>query len=136
MPVNDAAMKEVVGKMAKNVLIVEDNQLNAKLFNDLAEAAGYETILCGDGGLVEQVVREKRPDLILMDVQMPNISGFDVTKALKKDPATQMIPIVIVTAHAMKGDEEHFLENGADAYLAKPVGVADFLAMLDQFLGG
>lgn len=122
--------------MAKKVLIVEDNELNMKLFNDLLQAHGYETIQTGDGRDVMDIVRKNRPDLILMDIQLPEISGLEVTKMLKADDDLKSIPVVAVTAFAMKGDEEKIREGGCEGYIAKPIAVASFLKTVAQFLEG
>ena len=92
--------------MAKTVLIVEDNELNMKLFNDLLEAHGYQTLQTRNGIEALELAREHRPDLILMDIQLPEVSGLEVTKWLKDDENLRAIPVVAVTAFAMKGDEE------------------------------
>jgi two-component system cell cycle response regulator DivK len=118
----------------KKVLIVEDNDLNMKLFNDLLEAQGYHTLLTGDGVEALKLAREHRPDLILMDIQLPEISGLEVVKWLKKDDALRTIPVIAVTAFAMKGDEEKMLAGGCEAYLAKPISVAGFLHTVARFL--
>jgi two-component system cell cycle response regulator DivK len=92
--------------MPKTVMIVEDNELNMKLFHDLLEAHGYRTVSTRDGFKVPDLARKHRPDLILMDIQLPEVSGLEVTNWLKEDPELQAIPVVAVTAFAMKGDEE------------------------------
>ena len=111
--------------MAKRVLIVEDNELNMKLFHDLLEAQGYETL---------QLARDHRPDLILMDIQLPEISGLEVTKWLKEDDDLAHIPVIAVTAFAMKGDEERIREGGCEAYISKPISVGYFLETVRRFL--
>jgi len=121
--------------MAKKVLIVEDNELNMKLFHDLIEAQGYETLCTGEGLAALALAREHRPDLILMDIQLPAISGLEVTKWLKEDEALAHIPVIAVTAFAMKGDEARIREGGCEAYLAKPIPVAKFLETIRRFLG-
>lgn len=121
--------------MAKTVLIVEDNQLNMKLFNDLLQAHGYHTVQTMDGREVLKLAREKRPDLILMDIQLPEISGIEVTKSLKADDDLKSIPVIAVTAFAMKGDEEKIRDGGCDGYLAKPISVPIFLETISKFLG-
>jgi two-component system cell cycle response regulator DivK len=120
--------------MPKTVLIVEDNELNMKLFNDLLTANGYNTLQASDGRNVVELVRAERPDLILMDIQLPEISGLGVTKLLKDDPELKSIPVVAVTAFAMKGDEERIRQGGCDGYIAKPIAVASFLSTVAQFL--
>src|ERR1700690_2412463 len=119
----------------KTVLIVEDNDLNMKLFNDLLEAHGYETLQTKDGVEALKLAREHRPDLILMDIQLPEISGLEVTKWLKEDDDLRSIPVIAVTAFAMKGDEEKIRGGGCEAYIAKPISVASFLRTVERFLG-
>lgn len=99
--------------MAKTVLIVEDNELNMKLFRDLLEAHGYETSGTSNGVEAIELVRKMRPDLILMDIQLPQVSGLEVTRWIKDDPELRSIPVVAVTAFAMKGDEERIREGAA-----------------------
>jgi two-component system cell cycle response regulator DivK len=120
--------------MAKSILIVEDNELNMKLFNDLLEANGYRTIQTRSGMEAIGLAREHRPDLILMDIQLPEVSGLEVTKWLKEDDELRGIPVVAVTAFAMKGDEERIREGGCEAYLSKPISVAKFLETVRHFL--
>jgi two-component system cell cycle response regulator DivK len=122
--------------MAKTVLIVEDNELNMKLFHDLLEAHGYNTVGTRNGNEALDLARRHRPDLILMDIQLPEVSGLDVTKWLKADPVLKSIPVVAVTAFAMKGDEERIRVGGCEAYLSKPISVAKFIDTVRQFLGG
>src|ERR1700746_1420124 len=105
--------------MSKTVMIVEDNELNMKLFHDLLEAHGYRTIGTRNGFEVLDLARNRRPDLILMDIQLPEGSGLEVTKWLKEDPELQAIPVVAVTAFAMRGDEERIPEGGGQAYWRK-----------------
>ncbi|MDP6571911.1 MAG: response regulator [Rhodospirillales bacterium] len=119
---------------AKTILIVEDNKLNMKLFNDLLQAHGYNTLQANDGGEALGLAREHHPDLILMDVQLPEISGLEVTKRLKSDDDLKSIPIVAVTAFAMKGDEERVLNGGCQGYIAKPISVPNFLDTVAKFL--
>jgi len=120
--------------MSKTVLIVEDNELNMKLFNDLLEGHGYITIGTRNGVEAMDLARKHRPDLILMDIQLPEVSGLDVTRWLKADPELKSIPVIAVTAFAMKGDEERIREGGCEAYLSKPISVAKFLETVRQFL--
>jgi two-component system cell cycle response regulator DivK len=120
--------------MAKTVLIVEDNDLNMKLFHDLLEAHGYATIQTKDGMEAMKLAREHRPDLILMDIQLPEISGLEVTKWLKEDPDLRRIPVVAVTAFAMKGDEEKIRQGGCEAYLSKPISVVKFLETVRNYV--
>src|SRR5262249_27217223 len=121
--------------MSKTVMIVEDNELNMKLFHDLLEAHGYRTVGTRNGLEVLDLARTRRPDLILMDIQLPEVSGLDVTKWLKEDPEVQAIPVVAVTAFAMKGDEGRIREGGCEAYLSKPISVSKFIETIRRFLG-
>jgi two-component system cell cycle response regulator DivK len=120
--------------MTKTVLIVEDNELNMKLFHDLLEAQGYETLETREGLQALSLARLHRPDLILMDIQLPEISGLEVTKWLKEDDELAKIPVIAVTAFAMKGDEERIREGGCEAYLSKPISVGLFLSTVRKFL--
>src|SRR3984885_213803 len=122
-------------RMPKKVLIVEDNELNMKLFHDLLDAQGYETLETREGLQPLALARQHRPDLILMDIQLPEISGLEVTKWLKEDDELSHIPVVAVTAFAMKGDEERIREGGCEAYLSKPISVAHFLDTIKRFIG-
>jgi two-component system, cell cycle response regulator DivK len=121
--------------MAKTVLIVEDNELNMKLFRDLLEAHGYQTSGTSSGHEALDIVRKTRPDLILMDIQLPQVSGLEVTRWIKDDPELRSIPIVAVTAFAMKGDEERIREGGCEAYLSKPISVGKFIETVRRFIG-
>ncbi len=116
------------------VLIVEDNELNMKLFNDLLTAHGYDTVLAGDGGEALALARRHHPDLILMDIQLPQISGLEVTRQLKQDPELKRIPVIAVTAFAMKGDREKIRAGGCEDYIAKPISIAAFLQTVERFL--
>jgi two-component system, cell cycle response regulator DivK len=120
--------------MAKTVLIVEDNELNMKLFRDLLEAHGYQTSGTSNGFEALDIVRKLRPDLILMDIQLPEVSGLEVTKWIKEDKSLSMIPIIAVTAFAMKGDREKMRDGGCEDYIAKPISVASFLQTVERFL--
>ncbi|MBM3561485.1 MAG: response regulator [Alphaproteobacteria bacterium] len=120
--------------MAKTVLIVEDNELNMKLLHDLLEAQGYDTLQTRDGLEALKLAREHRPDLILMDIQLPEISGLEVTRRLKEDAGLRGIPVIAVTAYAMKGDEEKICQGGCEAYIAKPISVTRFLETVSSFL--
>jgi two-component system, cell cycle response regulator DivK len=122
------------GSQPKRVLIVEDNELNMKLFNDLLEAHGYYTLQTKDGVEALRMARTHRPDLILMDIQLPEVSGLEVTKWLKEDDDLRSIPIIAVTAFAMKGDEQKIRDGGCEAYIAKPISVASFMSTVERFL--
>jgi two-component system cell cycle response regulator DivK len=116
------------------VLIVEDNALNMKLFNDVLVAHGYETLQSRDGPEALALARRHRPDLILMDIQLPEVSGLQVTKWFKEDGDLQQIPVVAITAFAMKGDEQKILEGGCEGYIAKPISIVSFLQTVERFL--
>jgi two-component system cell cycle response regulator DivK len=120
--------------LAKTVLIVEDNELNMKLFHDLLEAHGYDTVGTSSGIEAFELARTCRPDLILMDIQLPDVSGLEVTKWIKEDPGLHQIPVVAVTAFAMNGDEERIRQGGCEAYLSKPISIAKFMETVRCFL--
>ncbi len=120
--------------MQKSVLIVEDNELNMKLFNDLLEAHGFGTIQTRSGVEAVELTRKHRPDLILMDIQLPEVSGLQVIQWIKDDEALRHIPIVAITAFAMKGDEEKIRQSGCEAYLSKPISVVKFLETVRTYL--
>jgi two-component system cell cycle response regulator DivK len=120
---------------SKCVLIVEDNELNMKLFHDLLHAHGYRTVLTRNGLDALELARLHKPNLILMDIQLPEVSGLEVTRWLKDDDQLRRIPVVAVTAFAMKGDEERIRSGGCEAYLSKPISVALFLETVRRFAG-
>jgi len=122
-------------EMSKTVLIVEDNELNMKLFNDLLETRGCVIVQTRSGVEAVELARLHRPALILMDIQLPEVSGLQVTQWLKDDEELRAIPVIAVTAFAMKGDEEKMLQGGCEAYLSKPISVAKFFETVDHFLG-
>jgi two-component system cell cycle response regulator DivK len=111
----------------KKILIVEDNELNMKLFNDLLETSGYETRQTREGLKAISIAKKFLPDLILMDIQLPEVSGLEVVKWIKDDDNLSDIPIVAITAFAMKGDQERILDGGCEAYLSKPISISTFL---------
>ena len=113
--------------MAKRILVVEDNDLNRKLFCDVLKAGGFAVEPLADGRDVLVRAREFVPNLIIMDIQLPNISGLELIEALKGEPALRAIPVLAVTAYAGKGDEERIREAGAEGYLAKPVSIGPFM---------
>ncbi|MCB1508149.1 MAG: response regulator [Hyphomicrobiaceae bacterium] len=121
--------------MAKTILIVEDNDLNLKLFRDLLEANGYKTLHTKNGMEALDLARQNMPDLVLMDIQLPEVSGLDVTGWMKEDETLRHIPIVAVTAFAMKGDEERIRAAGCEGYISKPITVMKFLETVRAFLG-
>lgn len=120
--------------MPKKVLIVEDNELNMKLFRDLLEAHGYQTIESRDGVEALKVARDERPDLILMDIQLPGLDGYEATRRIKANPALRSIPIIAVTSYALSGDEVKALQAGCDAYVTKPYSPRALLAKIREYL--
>jgi two-component system cell cycle response regulator DivK len=118
----------------KMILVVEDNKLNMKLFHDLLETRGYNIVQTGDGIEALKLARQHKPDLIIMDIQLPEVSGLEVIKWIKDEEALKAIPIIAVTAFAMKGDEETIRESGCEAYIAKPMSVMNFLNTVEGFL--
>lgn len=120
--------------MPKQVLIVEDNELNMKLFNDLLEANGYRTIQTRSGVEAVDLARRHHPDLILMDIQLPEVSGLQVIRWIKDDDELKHIPVIAITAFAMKGDEEKIRQGGCDSYLSKPISVVKFLETVRAYL--
>jgi len=121
--------------MSKTVLIVEDNELNMKLFNDLLEAHGFSTLKTASGNEALELTRIHRPDLILMDIQLPEVSGEVVIQWIKADESIKHIPIIAVTAFAMKGDEERILSKGCEAYLSKPISIVKFIEVVKSYIG-
>ena len=119
--------------MAK-VLVVEDNELNLKLFCDLLTIKDHEVILSKDGFNILEIVIEQLPDLILMDIQLADVSGLDLIKILKNNPKTNKIPIIVITAFAMKNEVMRILESGCDLYLSKPVSIDNFFFSVERFI--
>jgi two-component system, cell cycle response regulator DivK len=129
-----AAAQSRVTLMQKTILIVEDNELNMKLFNDLLEAHGYKTLQTRSGREALELTRLHKPDLILMDIQLPEVSGLQVTQWIKEDEGLRHIPVIAITAFAMKGDEEKIRQGGCEAYLSKPISILKFLETVRSFL--
>ena len=125
---------EPSSRVAKRILVVEDNELNLKLLNDILEAHGYDVLATGEGAVALAWARQYRPSLILLDLQLPDISGLEVTRQLKADTDTASIPIIAVTAFAMAGDEKKALEQGCDAYVAKPIDLRKVLDLVAGFV--
>ena len=121
--------------MTKKVLVVEDNELNLKLFCDLLRAHGYDAEPVRDGRDAVARAHETRPDLIVMDIQLPHITGLELIETIKDDAALKDVPIMAVTAYAAKGDEERIREAGAEAYVSKPVTVARFMEAVRSLAG-
>jgi len=120
----------------KSVLVVEDNELNMRLFCDLLDAFGYEAHKCRDGVKAIEIAREEDPDLIIMDIQLPEVSGLDITRWLKDDPELSHIPVLAVTAFAMRADEQRVREAGCEGYLSKPIQMTSFLRAVEELIGG
>lgn len=118
----------------KRVLIVEDNPLNMKLFTAMIQAQGYDVLQATDGTKGLYTAQLQHPDLIIMDIQLPDISGMDVTRSLKADQATQDIPIIATSAFALRGDEEKIWASGCDGYMAKPIAISQFLELIESLM--
>lgn len=116
------------------ILIVEDNEVNRELFREILEMHSYEVVVAEDGEKGIEMAKAHKPDLILMDIQLPKIDGVQATKILKADDATKDIPIIALTAFAMKGDEEIFLEAGCATHITKPIAVLDFINAIKAHL--
>ena len=130
-----AGRRPEAAPISRTVLIVEDNELNMKLFHDLLDAHGYQTLQTRSGIEALKIARERRPDLILMDIQLPEVSGLEVTRWLKDDEELREIPVVAVTAFAMKGDEQRIRQGGCEAYISKPISIGTFLETVRRYLG-
>jgi two-component system, cell cycle response regulator DivK len=117
------------------VLIVEDNERNMKLFRDVLGATGYETLEAASGEAAVTVAAEQTPDLVLMDIQLPDIDGREALRQLRADERTAAVPVLALTAQAMQGDRERFLEAGFDGYLSKPVDVAELVRTVREHCG-
>ena len=121
--------------MAKVILIVEDEPTNRKLVGDLLKRIGYITIEATDGKQGVELARAKKPDLILMDIQMPVMDGLEATRILKADATTKNIPVLALTSYAMEGDKERILEAGCDGYLTKPIDIQEFVKEVTNLIG-
>lgn len=124
----------MVDAAAKSVLVVEDNELNMRLFCDLLDSFGYRTFQCRDGAKAIEIARADKPDLIIMDIQLPQVSGLDITRWIKDDPALRHIPVLAVTAFAMRDDEQRVREAGCEGYLSKPIQMAAFIRAVEGLL--
>jgi two-component system cell cycle response regulator DivK len=120
---------------AKKVLVVEDNELNMKLFCDLLDAFGFETVQSRDGLKAVDLARAHKPDLIIMDIQLPEVSGLDLTRWIKDDSAIKHVPIMAVTAFAMRQDERLVREAGCEAYMSKPIQMSAFISEVKRLTG-
>jgi len=120
--------------VTKRVLVVEDNELNLKLFCDLLRVHGHETLGVSDGREALEQARTFGPDLIIMDIHMPHVSGLDLIVSLKRDAGLSSVPVMAVTAYAGSGDEERLRAAGAEAYVSKPISVMKFIGVVDGLL--
>lgn len=120
--------------MAKRILVVEDNDLNRKLFCDVLRATGFDVEPVADGELVLNAARAFDPDLVIMDIQLPGVSGIDLIEAMRRDAGLSAIPVLAVTAYAGKGDEDRIRDAGANGYLSKPVSIGPFMAAVKGLL--
>src|SRR5258705_10693413 len=123
-----------MSNLSLKVLLIEDNPINMELATDLLEGSGFEVVTAQDAEVGVNLARETQPSLILMDLSLPGMDGLEATKALKADPQTAAIPIVAVTAHAMKGDEQKALDAGCEGYITKPIDTRMFPMLVMQFL--
>ena len=121
--------------MSKKILVVEDTEDNRQILRDLLSMAGYETVEANDGAEGVAKAAEHKPDLILMDIQMPVMDGYEATRRIKADPALKSIPIIAVTSYALSGDEEKTRAAGCDGYIAKPFSPRQMLAKVREVLG-
>ena len=126
----------MANKSPQSVLVVEDNELNMRLFCDLLESFGYQTHQCRDGARAVEIARNQRPDLIIMDIQLPEVSGLDITRWIKDDDDLRQIPVLAVTAFAMRTDEERVREAGCEAYLSKPIQMGSFIRTVEGLIPG
>ena len=121
-------------KVNKTVLVVEDQEDNRQILRDLLGSAGVRMVEAHDGQQAVAMAQSERPDLILMDIQLPLVDGYEATRRIKRDPDLKHIPIIAVTSYALSGDEKRALEAGCDAYIAKPYSTRHLLAKIGQFL--
>lgn len=124
----------MVKKRSGKVLVVEDNELNMRLFCDLLGAYGFTTFQCRDGAKAVEIARQELPDLIIMDIQLPEVSGLDITRWLKDDSKVAYIPVLAVTAFAMRADEQRVREAGCEGYLSKPIQIASFIRAVEALM--
>jgi two-component system cell cycle response regulator DivK len=121
-------------KANKTILVVEDQEDNRQILRDLLASAGFRMVEAHDGRQALTVARSERPDLILMDIQLPILDGYEATRSIKRDPELKHIPVIAVTSYALSGDEKNARDAGCDAYLAKPYSTRYLLAKIGQFL--
>jgi two-component system cell cycle response regulator DivK len=118
------------------ILVVEDNDKNMKLFRDVLLAKGYRTVEATTGEAAVALAAEQAPDLVLMDIQLPDIDGVEALGRLRADVRTASVPVLALTAQAMQGDRERFLAAGFDGYISKPVNIAEFVATVEHYCDG
>lgn len=116
------------------ILIVEDNPLNMKLFSAMIASQGYDVLQAVDGHEGLAMAQQHRPDLVIMDVQLPGMSGLEVAQTLRADDNTRGIQIIATTAYALSDDEQKIIENGCDAYMAKPIAITEFLELIESLM--
>lgn len=116
------------------ILVVEDNQVNLELFMDLLDVGGYNCLYTTKGEDAIDIANRERPDLVLLDIQLPGVDGLTVGRILKSQDETKNIKVIALTAYAMKGDKEMFLEQGFDGYIPKPVKMKEFLEAIESYL--
>ena len=136
MTADPGAGSSEMAQGSKTILIVEDNDLNMKVANDLLEANGYRILQSRDGLDALKIARESKPDLILMDIQLPGMSGLEVAKLIKNDENLKAIPIIAVSAFMMKGDEAIYRQGGCDGCIAKPITGSELLEIVEKYTEG
>ena len=129
-------VQQGAGQRRVRVMVVEDDALGLELVRDILEEDGYEVLTATDGANALAAIAESRPDLVLMDVQLPQISGLEVTRRLKADPETRSIPVIALTAHAMRGDDTSIVAEGCDGYISKPFKLAAFREAIAGYTSG
>jgi FOG: CheY-like receiver len=135
MAQTSAQPRDPLGQPRKRILVVEDNELNMRLFRDVLVAYGYMPLEIRDGARAIDAVRTERPDLVVLDIQLPGMNGMEIGRRLKEDAATRAIPIVAVTAFALKADERRVRETGCEAYLSKPISLKTFIETVRRLTG-
>jgi CheY-like chemotaxis protein len=120
----------------KTILVVDDNPANVRLLSALLGAKGYAVRVAGDAKEARESIRAERPHLILMDIQLPDVDGLQLTREIKADPGLRDIPVVAVTSYAMKGDEQKALDAGCDGYITKPIDTRGLPKLVEQYIQG
>jgi CheY-like chemotaxis protein len=121
--------------MVKSILIVEDNLGNLELLKDIFEPRGYNTIGVVNGQDALNIISDNPPDLVIMDIQLPGMDGYTVTKKIKQNPKTNKIPVIAITAYALREDREKALNAGCDEYMSKPIDTREIVTMVEKFIG-